>query len=173
MGAAGAGKTVVGRLLALRLECDFLEGDRRHPAKNILKMLARQPLQDQDRLLWLKALEQDIRQALTRKLETVLTCSALKASYRQRLSSPARVQPVWLQVPEQELQRRLRQRTDHYLGASMLASQMADLEPINPGEGVMLINGLLPPIEVVSEILKAAVERFPGLKQPWWLRIIS
>jgi gluconokinase len=173
MGVAGAGKTVAGRLLSARLDCDFLEGDRRHPVANIMKILAGNPLQDEDRLRWLKVLESDIRQALARDLETVLTCSALKASYRQRLDSLGRVQPVWLHVPEVELRRRLQQRLNHYLQLAMLESQIAALEPIGPNENVITIDGLLQPKEVVEGILVQAVKLFPGLKKTWWQRVIS
>jgi len=173
MGVAGAGKTVVGRLLSARLDCDFLEGDRRHPVTNILKMLTGNPLQDDDRLQWLKVLESDIRQALARNLETVLTCSALKASYRQRLASLGRVQPVWLHVLEVELRRRLQQRSNHYLRLSMLASQMADFEPVSPAENVLAVDGMLQPQEVVENILEQTVGLFPALKKSWWQRVAS
>jgi gluconokinase len=60
MGVSGSGKTTIGRLFAEKLECDFLEGDRRHPLSNIRKMLSQQPLQDEDRRSWLLNLESDI-----------------------------------------------------------------------------------------------------------------
>lgn len=59
IGVSGSGKTVVGRLLSERLECDFLEGDRRHPPSNIIKMHSGIPLQDEDRQQWLLELEDD------------------------------------------------------------------------------------------------------------------
>ena len=114
MGVAGSGKTYVGRLLAERLESDFLEGDRRHPASNIIKMLSQTPLQDDDRRQWLLEIEADIRRSIERNRETVMTCSALKASYRKQLTSLGRVQLVWLDVPQQELKRRLAKRDHHY-----------------------------------------------------------
>ena len=83
MGVSGSGKTVIGRLLSERLECDFLEGDRRHPPSNIIKMLSQNPLQDEDRRQWLLEIEDDIGRAIDRSRETVITCSALKASYRK------------------------------------------------------------------------------------------
>ena len=132
MGVAGSGKTVVGRLLSERLESDFLEGDRRHPFSNIVKMFSQIPLQDEDRHQWLLEIEDDIRRAIDRNREIVLTCSALKVSYRRQLTSPGRVQLVWLNVPTSELERRLIQRSNHYMKIEMLHNQIATFEPINP-----------------------------------------
>jgi gluconokinase len=173
MGIAGAGKTVVARLLSERLDSDFLEGDRRHSSMNISKMLSNCPLQDEDRVQWLFEIESDIRRAIARNIETVVTCSALKASYRRQLSSPDRVQPVWIDVPTSELDRRIRNRSDHYMKYELLSSQIAAFEPIDPNENVITVNGLLPPDEVVDELLATAIMIFPSLKKPWWLRSIE
>lgn len=173
MGAAGSGKSVVGRLLSGRLESDFLEGDRRHPLPNILKMITKIPLQDEDRRQWLFEMEDDIRRAKNRNIETVLTCSALKASYRKQLASPGRVQLVWLNVPPSELQRRLTQRSNHYMQAEMLESQISAFEPISPDENVIIVDGLLPPIEVVDALMNKAIQLFPAMPKYWWQRCIE
>lgn len=170
MGVAGSGKTVVGRLLSERLESDFLEGDRRHPLSNIIKMSSQQPLQDEDRRQWLLEIEDDIRRAITQHREAVITCSALKTSYRRQLTSLGPVQLVWLKVPEPELARRLASRSNHYMKPEMLHSQIAAFEPISPDENVITVNGLLAPDEIVDELLKKAMQRFPNLKNPWWQR---
>ncbi|PZV07176.1 MAG: gluconate kinase [Leptolyngbya sp.] len=170
MGVAGSGKTVVGRLLSQQLECDFLEGDRRHPLPNILKMASHIPLQDSDRQPWLLAIEDDIRRAITLKRETVFTCSALKQSYRKQLTATGRVQLVWLNVPETELERRLTQRANHYMQLEMLRSQIAAFDPMHPEENAIIVNGLLSPVEIVNELLSAAIELFPNLKKFWWQR---
>ncbi len=173
MGVAGSGKTVVGRLLSERLESDFLEGDRRHPSANIVKMLSQSPLQDEDRHQWLREIEDDIQRAIERNRETVLTCSALKASYRKRLTSPGRVQLVWLNVPPSELEQRLTQRSNHYMKIEMLRSQIATFEPIDPDDDIMTVNGLLAPSEVVDELLDKAIQRFPSMSKSWWQRCIE
>jgi gluconokinase len=160
----------VGRLLSEQLECDFLEGDRRHPLSNIAKMLSQNPLEDEDRRQWLLEIEADIRQAIERNREIVLTCSTLKTSYRKQLTSPGRVQLVWLNVSQLELERRLTQRLNHYMKPEMLYSQIAAFEPISSEEDVITIDGLLSPDEIVHELLRKAIQRFPGLKQPWWQR---
>jgi gluconokinase len=170
MGIAGSGKTVVGRLLSERLESDFLEGDRRHSQANILKMLSHQPLEDADRRQWLLEIEDDIRRASDRHRETVITCSALKLSYRKQLTTWGRVQLVYLEVPPSELERRLTQRQNHYMQSAMLQSQIAAFEPITPEENVITVDGLLPPVEAVNQLLAQAMQRFPSLKQPWWQR---
>ena len=173
MGVAGSGKTVVGRLLSERLESDFLEGDRRHPFSNIVKMFSQIPLQDEDRHQWLLEIEDDIRRAIDRNREIVLTCSALKVSYRRQLTSPGRVQLVWLNVPTSELERRLIQRSNHYMKIEMLHNQIATFEPINPEGNIITINGLLPPSEVVDKLLSKAIKIFPSIRKSWWQRCIE
>lgn len=171
MGVAGSGKTSVGRLLAERLESDFLEGDRRHPAANIAKMLAQQPLSDRDRQQWLSNLSVDIHHAIANNREIVLTCSALKVSYRQQLMAFGRVQLVWLEVPTLELARRLTYRTNHYMQATLLSSQINAFEPIQPEENVMRLDGQLTPAAIVDELLNQALQQFPSLREPWWQRL--
>jgi gluconokinase len=170
MGVSGSGKTVTGRLWAERLECDFLEGDRRHPVDNILKMQSQIPLEDADREPWLQAIENNLQQAVKLKRETVITCSALKVAYRQRLTFLELVQLVWLDVPASELKQRLTPRSDHYMKIEMLESQLATFEPITPEEDVMTINGLNTPTAIVEELYSKAMTKFPSLKEPWWKR---
>lgn len=172
IGVAGSGKTAVGRLLSERLECDFLEGDRRHSRANIMKMRSQQPLQDGDRHSWFLEIEDDIRRAIELKRETVLTCSALKVSYRQRLTSIDRVQLVWIDVPRSELERRLAGRSNHYMKLEMLQSQLAAFEPILPEENIISVDGCLPPMAIVDELMTKAEQRFSSLKKPWWQRDI-
>ena len=170
MGVARSGKTLVGRLLAERLESDFLEGDRRHPGTNIRKMSLQQPLEDPDRRQWLLEIEEDMHRAIAKQRETVLTCSALKASYRKQLTALARVQLVWLDVPKVELQRRLLRRSNHYMRPEMLTSQLVAFEPIRPEENVITVDGRLLPAKIVDELLNQANWLFPDLEKPWWQR---
>jgi gluconokinase len=173
MGVSGSGKTLIGRLLAEQWECDFLEGDRRHSLANVAKMKAQQPLQDEDRRHWLLEMEDDIRRAVAKSRETVMTCSALKVSYRHQLTSPGRVQLVWLSVPKPELERRLSTRSNHYMKPEMLESQLAAFEPIVSQEQVITIDGTLLPSEAVSELSRQAIERFPIMEKSWWKRRIE
>ena len=173
MGVSGSGKTLIGRLLAEQWECDFVEGDRRHSLANVAKMKAQQPLQDEDRRQWLLEMEDDVRRAVVKRRETVITCSALKVSYRQQLTSPGRVQLVWLNVPKPELERRLSNRSNHYMEPEMLESQLAAFEPIVAEENVITVDGRLSPSEVVRELSRLAIERFPILEKDWWQRSMA
>ena len=170
MGVAGSGKTVVGRLLATRLDCDFLEGDRRHSVANIQKMAAQMPLTDTDRQQWLGAIADEIHRAVRRHQETVITCSALKQVHRQQLIAPGRVQLVWLDVPEPDLKRRLGLRHNHYMQAQMLASQLAAFEAVQPEELIFAVDAIHSPQDIVDQIWYQAVHRYPSLDHPWWQR---
>lgn len=170
IGVAGSGKTSIGRLLAEYWDCDYLEGDRRHSALNRAKMAAHKPLNDSDRQQWLADLSADIQWAIQHHREVVLTCSALKAAYRQHLTQFDRVQLVWLQVSAAELQRRLMQRPNHYMTIEMLSSQLATFEAIGSDENVLCVDGDGSPMEVVNQILSQATQRYPILQQPWWQR---
>src|SRR5450755_2391985 len=86
MGVAGSGKTTVAKLFAEKTGAVFFEGDDFHPPENVAKMRDGIPLTDADRKKWLKTLREIIVRALARKEFSVLTCSALKATYRNQLS---------------------------------------------------------------------------------------
>src|ERR1700722_17662389 len=102
MGVSGAGKTTIARALAERLGWDFAEGDDLHPAANVAKMAAGQPLNDADRAPWLAAVGDWIDAELAAGRSGVITCSALKRAYRDRLRRPA-VRFVYLAVDADEL----------------------------------------------------------------------
>jgi len=91
-------------------------------------------------------------------------------SYRKQLIAPERVQLVWLDVPEAELERRLSQRANHYMKLEMLRSQIAAFEPIQPEENAIIVDGLRSPVEVVTDLLNTANRLLPSLKKPWWQR---
>ena len=128
MGVSGSGKSTVGVRLAQRLKRDFAEGDSFHPPANVIKMASGIPLNDEDRGPWLDAMGVWIDAELASGRKGVLACSALKRAYRDRLRRPG-VRFVYLKVPTQELQRRVKRRTGHFMPASLLESQLADLEP--------------------------------------------
>jgi len=119
MGIAGSGKSSVGRALAQRLNVRFVDADDLHPAANVEKMRRGVVLTAADRWPWLDAVAAQLNG------NVVVACSALKESYRQRLK-PTHV--VYLRVPREELARRLAQRSGHFFPASLLDSQLADLE---------------------------------------------
>ena len=82
MGVSGCGKTTVGKLVAEGLRCEFVEGDEYHSPDNIAKMRSGQPLEDDDRLGWMSALNAKLSDVVLLGGRAVLACSALKDTYR-------------------------------------------------------------------------------------------
>ena len=153
MGVAGSGKTTVGRALASNLGWEFRDADEFHPAANVAKMSAGQPLTDADRAPWLAAIRAYIDQTLARRLHAVVTCSALKESYRAvLLADPANVKLVFLTGDPALLAQRIAGRTDHFMKPGMLASQLAALEPPQHALTVDIAGS---PDRIVAEIRSA------------------
>ncbi len=129
MGITGSGKSTVGAALAQRLGVDFVEGDDYHPPENVRRMASGIPLTDEDRAGWLRALATRIREASDAGSGLVLTCSALKRSYRDVLRAAAPdLQFVFLNGPRSLIAERLAGRRGHFMPASLLDSQLATLE---------------------------------------------
>lgn len=126
MGVSGSGKTTIGKQLAARLGCEFLDGDDFHPPANVRKMAAGTPLTDEDRSPWLKSLNEK----LLGRRDAVLACSALKASYRSVLAQGLTdYRFVHLRGSIELIRARLAERQHRYMPASLLESQFATLEP--------------------------------------------
>jgi gluconokinase len=133
MGVAGTGKTTIGPLLAARLGVPYAEGDDFHPPANIAKMTAGHALDDTDRHPWLEA----IGDWLVAHQETggVMSCSALKRTYRDQLRGHApEVEFLHLHGTREVIARRQASRPGHFMPASLLDSQFAILEPLAPDE---------------------------------------
>ncbi|MBX7452960.1 gluconokinase [Mycolicibacterium sp. 3033] len=133
MGVSGSGKSTVGAALAQRLRVPFADADDFHPPANIAKMTAGQPLDDDDRLPWLEA----IGAWLAGRCDTggVMSCSALKRSYRDQLRRHcAGVEFLHLSGTPEVIARRQASRPGHFMPASLLASQFATLEPLDADE---------------------------------------
>ena len=130
MGVSGSGKSTVGANLAETLGCAFLEGDAFHAPDSVAKMRSGQPLGDDDRWPWLDRLGAAIGQAAMEDGIAIAACSALKRAHRERLIRAAGV-PLYfalLEAEPGELEQRMMRRPDHYMPASLLASQLAALE---------------------------------------------
>lgn len=152
MGVAGSGKTVMGRALAAELGWRFADADDYHSPANLAKMHRGVPLSDADRAPWLAALHQVIARALERREHLVLACSALRESYRESLRDGLRsIRLVHLTAGEAELRRRLQTRPEHVVGPSLLASQLATLEP---PRGALTIDATWPPERILGTIRK-------------------
>jgi gluconokinase len=128
MGVSGCGKTTVGRALAERIGWPFHDADDFHPPANVAKMAAGEPLSDDDRRPWLDRLASEMAAINTRGGNAILACSALKQSYRDRLSRAGDVRYVFLRGDEATIAQRLAARAGHYMPASLLTSQFAALE---------------------------------------------
>jgi len=129
MGVSGSGKTTIGRELAARLGCEFLDGDDFHPPENVARMATGTPLCDADRWPWLDRLNALLREREARGETVVLACSALKESYRARLMQGlARCELAYLHGPIDLIRSRLEARRHRYMPASLLESQFAALE---------------------------------------------
>jgi gluconokinase len=130
MGVSGAGKTSIADLLANRLKCRFVEGDRLHPEANVKKMAEGTPLTDEDRWPWLEVIGENLHAARAAGEDIVATCSALKKIYREKLRN-AGGEPlyfVFLKGSPELLADRMGHRTGHFMPTSLLQSQLATLE---------------------------------------------
>ncbi len=137
MGVSGVGKNTIGQPLAARLGWQFLDADDFHPPANVAKMAAGKPLEDTDRWPWLDLLNQKLRLKESENQSVVLACSALKESYRQRLSAGlARFEIVFLHGDFALIRERLAQRKHRFMPPSLLESQYAALEP--PAEAISI-----------------------------------
>ena len=157
MGVSGSGKTTVGQLLAKRLNVPFYDADDFHPPENIAKMSAGFPLNDEDRMPWLDRLHALIRQHIDDASMAVVTCSALKRSYRERLrGSLDAVQFVYLDGDFDVIWQRMQAREGHYMKAGMLHSQFDTLEPPSESEAIR-VSIALPPEQIVKGVLNRLV----------------
>jgi carbohydrate kinase (thermoresistant glucokinase family) len=129
MGAAGAGKTTVGQVLAGALRWRFVEGDDYHSVEAVAKMRGGQALTDADRRPWLAALHAVVAAAIARREPLVVACSALHERYREVLRGTLRgVRFVYLKADAATLRDRLTTRTGHFAGPALVQSQLAALE---------------------------------------------
>ncbi|MGB3717572.1 MAG: gluconokinase [Candidatus Promineifilaceae bacterium] len=132
MGVAGCGKTTVAMALAGHLNCPFFDGDDYHSPENVAKMASGIPLNDADRAPWLATLAELILEHLERGETAVLTSSALKKRYRDRLRVSYQVQFIYLDGEFDLIWKRMQDRQNHYMKPEMLRSQFEELEP--PGD---------------------------------------
>jgi carbohydrate kinase (thermoresistant glucokinase family) len=153
MGVAGTGKSAVGRPVAERLGADYAEGDDFHPSTNIAKMSGGTPLTDEDRWPWLRALAEWTRERAAAGRPTVVTCSALRRAYRDVLREGAPDTFFVHLVGEPALILERMSGREHFMPASLLDSQIATLEPLEPDEDGMTADISRPTDEIVEEVL--------------------
>jgi gluconokinase len=136
MGVSGSGKSTLGLKLAARLNWTFYEGDGYHPPANLRKMASGHPLDDADRAPWLEILRELIDRCRAGKRNAVIACSALKESYRRRLSANGPITFLYLKGDKTLFVERLHGRKGHFMPAALLESQLEALE--EPADAVIL-----------------------------------
>lgn len=160
MGVTGTGKSTIGALAAADLGVDLIEGDAYHPPSNIEKMSSGQPLTDEDRRPWLETLAGLLAAERSEGRTAVLTCSALRRSYRDLLRGDIPAPEVFfvhLHGAFDVLDRRMRSR-QHFMRPSLLQSQLDTLEPLEPDEAGVLVDVALPVDEVMRQVRAALAE---------------
>ena len=159
MGVSGSGKSLVGAKLARELDIEFVEGDGLHPPDNVKRMAAGMPLTDDDRRGWLSAIAARLREAKRARIGLVVSCSALKRSYRDLLRSvgETEVRFVYLAGSRALLAERLAQRRSHFMPPSLLESQLSILEEPSPDEGAWVCDIRQAPDAIVADLVKRSV----------------
>ncbi len=151
MGVSGSGKTTIGQALSQELDYLFYDADDFHPPENIAKMSRGKPLNDSDRLPWLLATNTVINEHQKQQKNAVITCSALKQSYRDLLQeNNTDVIWIYLKGDYETILKRLQKRSGHFMKDNMLLSQFETLEE---PENAVIIDVNLSLEEIVEEII--------------------
>ncbi|MFC7595604.1 gluconokinase [Terrabacter sp. GCM10028922] len=142
MGVSGSGKSTVAKGISTVLGWEFAEGDAFHSEANVTKMRNGQPLTDDDRWPWLRSIGEWISDKEAAGESAVVTCSALRRVYRDLLrEGRPHVRFLHVEAPSEVIQDRMEHRPGHYMPPSLLPSQLAALEPLEPDEpGVSVTN---------------------------------
>lgn len=157
MGVSGSGKSLIGAALARALRIDFVEGDEYHPAENVERMSSGVPLTDDDRVRWLRSLAMRIREAREADTGLVMSCSALKRSYRNVLRAEAgELRFVFLRGTRALLAERLAGRRGHFMPPSLLDSQFATLQEPSPDEEAWVCDIRESPQDLVAALVARA-----------------
>ena len=126
MGVTGCGKTTIGSLLSKKTGSYFIEGDNFHSKNNIKKMSSGIPLNDSDRMGWLKSIKNETSKRLKQN-NVIIACSALKQIYRKKLQVDNSIL-IYLKISKNDAQNRLSERKDHFMPSSLVQSQFKILE---------------------------------------------
>lgn len=157
MGVSGSGKTVIGSALARALGVEFVEGDELHPEENVKRMASGIALTDEDRAPWLRSIAARLRAAKDARTGLVVSCSALKRSYRDLLRAGAGdVRFILLKGDRALIAKRVATRSGHYMPQSLLDSQFAALEEPGPEEGAWECDVRELPADLVAALVARA-----------------
>ncbi len=163
MGVSGSGKSTVAAMLADRMGCEMAEADRFHSPANIAKMESGTPLDDGDRRPWLDAIAAWIALRAQRDAPAVVTCSALKRSYRDVLRSAGPgVCFLHLAGARELVAGRIGGRSGHFMPPQLLASQYADLEALAADEPGATVDLAATPEQIVDEAIRELDLAVPG-----------
>jgi gluconokinase len=155
MGVSGCGKTTVAAILSGRLDWSFEEGDALHPQANVDKMTAGHPLNDEDRAPWLEKVAEWVEERLDAGQNGLITCSALKRSYRDVISRRgAGVEFVYLAGSRELIAARLMARHGHFMPPSLLDSQFADLQEPSADEHAIRVDVGPAPSAIAQTIIQ-------------------
>src|SRR5258708_7407362 len=155
MGVSGSGKSTIGEKLAERLGWIYEDGDRFHPANNVAKMSAGQPLTDEDRWPWLQAIANEIDRICAAGQHAVIACSALKRAYRDILVHGRKdVRIICLRGSQELIASRLALRKNHFMPPGLLASQFKTLEPPDESENAVTVSIDAPVEKIVDDIIR-------------------
>ena len=155
MGVSGAGKTTVAQELAARLGWPFEEGDALHPEANVARMHAGIALTDVDRQPWLERVAAWIDDQRARKQPGIITCSALKRSYRRIvIGDRPEVRLVYLRGSRDVMAEHLARRSGHFMPSNLLQSQIDTLEEPGPDEDPLIVDVGPPARQVAEEIIR-------------------
>jgi len=160
MGVSGSGKSTIGALLAEALGWPFADADGFHPAANVAKMAAGQPLTDEDRWPWLDAIAAHIGASRTAGQPVVVACSALRRAYRERLRA-GHCDLIFLHLsgaPE-VIAARQAARQGHFMPPSLMASQFATLEDPAAEADAVTVSVSASPHEVVAAAIDQLAAR--------------
>lgn len=161
MGVSGSGKSLIGEAFARSLGVAFVEGDAYHQPENVARMAAGIPLTDADRRGWLAALAARIGEAKRAGEGLVVSCSALKRSYRDVLrvlagAGAEDVRFIFLKGSRELIASRLAERHGHFMPSSLLDSQLATLEEPSPDEHAWVCDITDTPESIVANLLERA-----------------
>ena len=155
MGVSGSGKSTIGAALARRLGWIYEDGDKFHPASNVAKMSAGQPLTDEDRWPWLRAIADEIDRLSAAGVRSVIACSALRRVYRDVLVHGRNdIRFVYLNGTQDLIAGRMKQRLGHFMPPGLLTSQFKTLEPPTAHEYPVTVSIDAPVETIVGDVLR-------------------
>jgi gluconokinase len=155
MGVSGSGKSTIAAMLAQRLDWIYEDADWFHPKSNIEKMHHGEPLNDEDRWPWLRAIADWIDATRRDDGHGIVACSALKRAYRDILIGDRRdVRLVFLKGDRDLVARRIAARADHFMPPALLDSQFQSLEEPQPDERAIVVSIVPHPRDIVENIIE-------------------